>query len=188
MLGLLVGAFLGAGGTYAALERPWRSSEAVVSNPDAGPTTEPVAKQGGKSRKKRRAPTAADEGPPVLTAADLELVWKGDPVALPARAVDMGGGDDARALRADEINEVLRARSSAIQQCIAEAAGQAELRASITLEMLVTGEGRVTKVRMRAPQYLFAHGFQACASRAAKSLRFPSTGAPTVVTAPFDLY
>jgi hypothetical protein len=54
--------------------------------------------------------------------------------------------------------------------------------------MLVTGEGRVTKVRMRAPQYLFAHGFQACARGAAKSLRFPSTGAPTVVTAPFDLF
>lgn len=188
VLGLLVGAVVGAGGTYAALERPWGASAAAVSTPDAGPTPEPVAKKRPGKRKKRRAARSADDGPPVLTDADRKLVWKGDAVALPARSVDMGSGAEARSLSPNEINDVLRSSSAAIQECIADAAGEAELKSSITLELLVTGDGLVTKVRMRAPAYLFDHGFQPCARRAAKNLRFPSTGAPTVVTAPFDLY
>ncbi|HWN69571.1 MAG TPA: hypothetical protein VNM90_18140, partial [Haliangium sp.] len=60
--------------------------------------------------------------------------------------------------------------------------------ARITAEMLVNGQGQVSKMRVRAPAYLFAHGFYACARRATLGLRFPATGAPTVVTAPYDLH
>jgi hypothetical protein len=71
--------------------------------------------------------------------------------------------------------------------CIAEARGEAELDARIQVEMLVNGDGQATKMRVRAPAYLFAHGFHACARKAMLGLRFPATGGHTVVSAPYDL-
>lgn len=201
--GLILGAMLGGAGVYAGLEKPWHAwlAQDVATAPDAG--VETAAKEEPGSRRKRRrgrrpggesgAELDTDLGGegeeiPTLTEADRALVWKGDAVALPPRQIDMASDSEARTLDSGEINAVIRSQSEPMVACIAEARGNAELDARITVEMLVSGQGQVTKLRVRAPAYLFAHGFHACARRATLGLRFPATGVPTVVTAPYDLH
>ena len=132
--------------------------------------------------------TSRPTSPPVLSAADRRLEWKGDSIKPPAKQVDFSGDSQGRALTAGEINQVLGAQSQGVLSCITSARGNAELEATITIKMLVDGEGRVTRTRIRAPAYLFAHGFYGCARKAARALRFPATGQATVVEAPYDLY
>ena len=71
--------------------------------------------------------------------------------------------------------------------CITGAVGAAPLTGRVTVSMLVGGDGAVGKVRVQAPRYLHEHGLLACARKAARALPFPATGAPTVVTVPYDL-
>jgi hypothetical protein len=97
------------------------------------------------------------------------------------------GGDDARPLDQGEINAGLSGGASAFERCISSSVAGAELSSSITLQMQVDGKGQVAKVRVQAPQWLFAHGLYGCLRGAAKRLSFASTGAPTVVTEPFTL-
>lgn len=197
-LGLLLGALLGGAGVYGWLEQPWHAwMTEEVGVPDAG--VEIAAKdQPGKPRRRgrgRRAGGGAEGGAgavaeveiPALTEADRALVWKGDTVALPPRQIDMAEGSESRSLDSGEINSVLRAQSGPMIDCIAQARGEAELDARIQVEMLVNGQGQATKVRVRAPAYLFAHGFHACARKAMLGLRFPATSGHTVVSAPYDL-
>ena len=198
-LGLFLGAILGGASAYAWFEQPWHAwlTRDVAAMSDAGVAD--AAEQEPRSKRKRgrgrraSAGAGAETDPagddiPALPAADRALVWKGDPVALPARQIDMAGDGDARALDSGEINAVIRSQSEPMIACIAGARGHAELDARITVEMLVNGDGQVTRMRVRAPAYLFARGFHACARTAAQRLRFPATGAPTVVTAPYDLH
>ena len=63
----------------------------------------------------------------------------------------------------------------------------AELAATITLKLLVSDRGSVSKLRVQAPNYLLKNGLYECASRSARGMRFPATGAATLVTVPFDL-
>jgi hypothetical protein len=191
--GLLLGALLGAGGVYAAYEKPWQG-QAAQATADAGAE---VAEAEAESKKKRpkgkkgrtRAGSSGPEGDdiPELTAADRALSWKGPAVALPPREMDFAGGEEVRPLNGSEINGVIKGQGKGVIDCIVEARGNAPLKAEITLEMLVDGSGEVKKVRMRAPAYLYDHGFEACARRAASRMSFPATGAHTVVTAPFTL-
>lgn len=186
LLGLIFGAILGAGGVYAALERPWRSSAKTADVAlDAGPATKSKKKRKHR-RHKRRAST--DDAPPVLTAADRKLAWKGDAVSMPAKTMDMtAGASSGRSMNANEINGTIKSDSDAVVRCIADATGEADLAADVTLKMLVDGNGRVTKMRMRAPQYLFDQGAYRCVRSAAMGMHFPATGDYTVVTAPFTL-
>ena len=71
--------------------------------------------------------------------------------------------------------------------CITDAVGGAPLSGAVTLSLLVGAAGKADKVRVRAPRYLHEHGLLACARRAARGLPFPATGAPTVVTVPYEL-
>ena len=59
--------------------------------------------------------------------------------------------------------------------------------ATITVKLLVDGNGRVTRSRLQAPRYLFEHGLLGCAQRALGRMKFPATGAPTLVTLPVNL-
>jgi hypothetical protein len=203
-LGVILGAFLGGAGVYGWLEQPWQAwlADDQVATLDAGVETA-SSDQPGKQRKRRRGRRAgagaegggveggADEVAeveiPTLTEADRALVWKGDAVALPPRQIDMSSDSESRPLDSGEINSVLKARSGPMIDCIAQARGEAELDARIQVEMLVNGDGQATKMRVRAPAYLFAHGFHACARKAMLGLRFPATGGHTVVSAPYDL-
>jgi hypothetical protein len=192
----------GAVATYLALERPWQGppasdeeSIATAGAPDAGVT--PTRR--GKRRRPGgggggAGPTLASDEPfavdpeIVLTEADRRLEWRGDAVALPPRTVDMAGGDDARPLDDGEIQGGIARGSSPVIACIQDATAGAALAAELTVQLLVGGDGKVDKVRVRAPAWLHQHGLLACVRRAAKSsMAFPGTGAPTIVTAPFHL-
>jgi hypothetical protein len=198
-LGVAIGLVLGVTGTYLGLERPWRgdaaavevASEAPTESRDAGvPTKKKPRRRGGGAR----AGGTAGDGEPYelepeieLTAADRALEWRGDAVALPPARIDMTGGGDGRALDDGEIQGGIAGGSRAMIGCIQDAVGGAPLSAEVTVNMLVGGDGRVQKLRVRAPAYLHARGLLACARKAARSFPFPATGAPTVVTAPFHL-
>ncbi len=193
--GLAVGALAGALATWLLLARPWRSEEkaAVTAPADAAP--EPVAGK-KKPRRGRRGGSGSGDGAgdqgdapaPVLSASDRERVWRGSAISLPSRSIDMGEGSSARPLETGEIDEVMRRSSQPIMGCIESALAGAELAGgSVELEMLVSGAGAVQKVRVGAPRWLMDHGFADCASAAARRIRFPATGAPTIVNAPYHV-
>jgi hypothetical protein len=181
---------------YLGLHPPWRHASvpptiavAPVAVVDAG-----VAPS--KKKKGRRIASTSTEAGQVereidddvaLTAADRKMEWRGDAVAVPARTLDMASGDEARQLDDGEIASGVNGGSNAMIACIKDAAGGAPLSGEVTVQMLVGGDGRVTKVRLRAAAYLHEHGLTACGRRAARSFDFPATGLPTVVTAPFFL-
>jgi hypothetical protein len=193
LLGLLVGAVAGVGGTLLVLEYPRDEEVVPAQTPDAG-VAEAAPK--GKRRKKRRRkrPGNGNDTETVyidevveLTAAQRQLAWKGDSVSLPPRNIDFSGGDDARSLDQSEINEGIASGRRAVVGCIAEARGNAELVATITVKFLVDRGGRVTKIAIQAPAYLHENGVDPCIRRAVRAMSFPATGAATVVTVPFDL-
>lgn len=99
----------------------------------------------------------------------------------------MGSGDDGRPLDDGEIQSGIASGSAPMIDCIKDATAGAELSAEVTVQMLVSADGKVGKMRVRAPAWMHAHGLLACARRAGRSFPFPATGAPTVVTAPFHL-
>lgn len=190
-LGLVVGALAGALATWLAMARPWRSKEAPVVQPAADAAPEPVASGKKKSRHRRGSAGGDDEADapaPILSAADRERVWRGAALSLPARSVDMGSESSARPLESGEINDTMRGSAQPIMSCIESALGGAELPGGeVELEMLVSGGGAVQKVRVGAPRWLMEHGFADCASGAARRIRFPATGAPTIVNTPFHI-
>jgi hypothetical protein len=186
---MLVGLLVGGGGTYLALEKPWATQESTSeASLDAGPAKPSKDKKKKKKRRKRRSKAPTGDEIPVLTDADRKLISKGDRVELPTKSVDMAGEGGGRALSGSEINDTIRSRSKPMIRCINDATGNAPLKAQVTLKLLVGPDGRVQKSRVRAPAYLFDHGFYDCARGAARELVFPATGAHTVVTAPFDIY
>ena len=191
--GLAVGALAGALATWLVIARPWRSEQkaAVAAPPDAAP--EPVSGK-KKPRRGRRGGSAdgagseTDAPAPVLSASDRERVWRGAALSLPPRSIDMGQDSSARPLETGEIDDVMHRSSQPIMSCIESALAGAELDGgSVELEMLVSGAGAVQKVRVGAPRWLMEHGFADCASSAARRIRFPATGAPTVVNAPYHV-
>jgi hypothetical protein len=202
-LGLATGLALGAIGTYLVLEPPWRGagsaagpSVAVGGTVDGGvPATKKKGRRkarvgggavGGTSAAAGQEPFEVDEQI-VLTDADRRLEWRGDAVALPPRTIEMGGTDDGRPLDDGEIQSGIANGSGPIIGCIKDATAGAAIAAEVTVQMLVGADGRVSKVRVRAPAWLHDHGLLACARRASRSMPFPGTGAPTVVTAPYHL-
>jgi hypothetical protein len=126
-------------------------------------------------------------GPPAiqLGAADRALEWRGDDVSPPPRKIDMSS--DARALDDNEIRSTIAAQSSAAQQCVVQGATNTDLKATITVKMVVDEHGRVTREKLQAPHYLFEHGLLACIRSALGAMHFPATGLPTLVTMPINL-
>jgi hypothetical protein len=183
---------------YLTLRPPWGSGAATAPS-DAGIAAAPPDGGTAKPKPKRRpgrgtvaAPAGAGEAEETelvsLTEADRRLEWRGDSVALPARKLDMAsGGDDGRPLDDGEIGAVIGDQTAGVRECVVRGAAGTDLRATITIELLVDGGGRVTRSRLQAPRYLFEHGLLGCAQRALGQMRFPATGAPTRVTFPVHL-
>ena len=191
---------------YLALRPPWGdgaatpapSSEVVSTVPgDAGAGN---AKPTKKRVTKKRTPgsTTVAGGPdeefeetepelPPLTDAQRRLEWRGDDVTLPATRIDMGAGGDARALEDHEINNTINSQSGGVRDCVVQGASGTDLRATITVKLVVDGSGKVTKSKLHAPRYLFDKGLLTCAQRALRSMKFPATGAATLVTLPVSL-
>jgi hypothetical protein len=188
---------------YLVLRPPW-APRATTSAPQ-GPPVVMVSVDAGvpkpKKSRKRGRPAAAqpdpadpaqpeDPEPPevaALTATDRALEWRGDDVALPPRSIDMAGRGEARTLDDREINQTITSQASPVKDCVVQGATNTDLRAAITVQLVVDGRGRVIKSRLHAPHYLFEHGLLGCTQRAVARLRFPATGTPTLVTLPIDL-
>jgi hypothetical protein len=196
--GLGLGVVIGAGGTWLAVAKPWRGDEKQVAAapPDAGAA--PVDPKAKKKRKKRRGGGGGGGGGDdwveeteapavVVSAADREMVWRGPAIKAPARSVDMGSDGEQRPLSNDEIDATMNRSSGPMLDCIRQALAGAELSGEVKLQMLVDPGGAVSKVRLGAPKWLVDHGFTDCASSAARRIRFPATGAHTVVDAPFHI-
>lgn len=148
---------------------------AVKKRPGRRPGGRPVSEDGGGEEI-------------VLTAGDRALEWRGEDVTLPPARIDMGaGGGEARKLDDGEINGVIAGQSEGVRECVAKLATGTDLAATITVQLVVDGGGRVTRSRVQAPRYLVGKGLHECVQRAARQMRFPATGAPTLVVFPVHL-
>ncbi len=189
--GLVVGALLGALATWLLMARPWRSAEqpsALQAPADAAPAQTPGKKKPRRGKRGGATDDGSEQPAPELSAADRERVWRGAALSLPSRSIDMGSESSARPLEAGEIDDTMRRSAQPIMSCIESALAGAQLSGgSVELEMLVSSAGAVQKVRVGAPRWLMEHGFADCASAAARRIRFPATGAPTIVNAPFHV-
>lgn len=182
LVGLLVGAGLGAGGMW--LYRRPAAPVAVVA-PAAAPER-PSAPTPHTRRRGTRAPAgAATDETIVLSAADQQTTTAGD--ALRAETTLDMSQTEARDLSSDEIDATVGRRSEAIIGCLRDARGNAPLSGRVVVGMVVDASGRVTKTRVEAPAYLVHHGLYDCARRAVADLRFPAVGRSTVVSVPFTI-
>jgi hypothetical protein len=209
LLGLGIGLIVGAGAMYLTLRPPWGGGDAplvadariAAPAPDAGVPGKSKPRAQTRTRPGRGGTIAAPPGsgeleeteppPPPLTEADRRLEWRGDDVALPPRSIDMTSSSEARPLDDGEINAVISGQSGDqtgdVKDCVRRGATGTDLRATISVKLLVDGTGRVTRSRLQAPRYLFEQGLLACAQRALGRMKFPATGAPTVVSFPVNL-
>jgi hypothetical protein len=187
---------------YLVLRPPWEHRPGTVAS--GGPPVVVVGSDAGVGKpkpKKRRSrpagtPAAPQPGevdaeepePAPLAAADRALEWRGDDVALPAQTIDMAGGDhEARPLDDGEINAAINSGAGGVKDCVVQGATGTDLRATITVKLVVDGRGRVIRSRVQAPHYLFEHGLLGCTQRALGRMHFAATGAPTLVTLPVNL-
>jgi len=202
-LGIVIGLTVGAAGMYLVLRPPW-GGPTVEAPVDAGVVSMAPPDAGSakpKKKKKRRPPgTVATPGTPdeeeyyeeteplpVLTDADRRLEWKGDDVTLPATKLDMSGGSEQRKLDDNEINNTIGSQAGGVRDCVIQGATNTDLRATITVKLVVDGSGKVSKSKLQAPHYLFEKGLLNCVQRALGKMKFPATGAPTLVTLPVNL-
>jgi hypothetical protein len=203
-IGLVIGVALGAGAMYLVLRPPW-APRTHAPPADSPPVVLVPGDAGVPHPKKRRRPHPAtsagqpaapatadgeseDPLPPPLTAADRALESRGDDVSLPPRNIDMAsGGAEPRSLDEVEISRTINSQAGGVRDCVVQAATGTDLRAKITVQLLVDGHGRVTRSRVEAPHYLFEHGLLGCTRRALGRVHFPATGGATVVTFPVNL-
>jgi len=189
---------------YLALRPPWASHATAAR--DAGVVAEaPVEDAGvGKAKKKRpRRPGqpggddadwmnsgGTEETEPAkliqLSAADRQLEWRGEDTSPSKQTIDMNKGGETRSLDNGEIQATIASQSGPAQACVVRAAANTDLSGTITVKMVVEGNGKVSRSRMQAPRYLFNQGVLACVQGALKSWKFPATGAPTLVTLPIN--
>ncbi|MGE0872583.1 MAG: hypothetical protein AB7P03_28775 [Kofleriaceae bacterium] len=203
-VGIVIGLVVGAGGMYLALRPPWAqtpslpaaTSPVAIAPADAGVPTKPKKKRRrSRAGGQQLAPgVVGDDGyyeetepPAPLTAADRALEWRGDNVSLGPTKVDMTAGGEGRPLEDAEINSTISSQADGVRDCVIQGAMGTDLRARITVQFIVDGNGRISKSRIRAPHYLFEKDLMSCARRALGRMRFPATGAPTKVDMPVDL-
>ncbi len=191
---------------YLVLRPPWAHAPTAVV--DAGVVASAPGDAPAKSGKKkpRRHPggggapglpgsieadgdeSGAETPTIVLSASDRVTETRGDDVSLPKQKIDMGAAGEARPLDDGEIQATVSGQSRAMQDCVIQGATNTDLRsATVTVQLVVDGTGKVAKLRLAAPRYLLEHGLINCARGAAAHMKFPSTGAPTLVTFPINL-
>jgi hypothetical protein len=214
-IGLVIGAIVGAGGMYVALRPPWTSHDTpppiapvvAAASVDAGVAAKPKHKHGGGHHATAHAPgqtTSGDEagwgdqggddssqsGPAVqlvpLSAADRVLEWRGDDTSRPPQKIDMANGAEVRSLDDGEIASVIGSQSGAAQACVMTGATNTDLKGTITIKLVVDGNGRVIKSKVQAFHYMFEHGLLPCMQRALGGMKFPATGQSTLVTMPVN--
>jgi hypothetical protein len=121
-----------------------------------------------------------------LSAADRALEWRGDDTTRPTQKIDMANGAEARSLDDGEIRSTIDAQSGPAQSCVVSGATNTNLNGQITIKLIVDGNGRVIKSKVQAFHYMFEHGLLGCIQRAVGRMKFPATGASTLVTMPIN--
>lgn len=212
-MGLVIGLIVGAGGMYLVLRTPWAahgtppaaSEQVAQATSDAG--------VGSKTKKKKRGrrpgghrtgnqPGGDDEdwansggGEETepqklvqLSASDRQLEWRGDDTSPPKQSLDMNSTTESRTLENGEISSVFSSQSGPTQDCVMQAAANTDLSGTITVKMVVEGTGKVSRSRVHAPRYLHNQGVLSCIQRALRNMKFPATGAPTLVTLPVNFH
>jgi hypothetical protein len=196
-----------------ALHPPWASHDTpppvapvVAAAPvDAGVATKPKHKHTGAHHPVAHAPGAPQTGDdsgwgdsddsqtqaPIvqlvpLTAADRVMEWRGDDTTRPPQKLDMANGAEARSLDDGEISQVISSQSAGAQQCVMTAATNTDLKGTITVKLVVDGNGRVIKSKVQAFHYMFEHGLLACMQHAVGAMKFPAAGSSTLVTLPVN--
>lgn len=197
---------------YLALRPPWATQN--TASVEGGQVAEAPTDAGvGKPKKKRKGgrrgggggrtaqPGGDDEDwansgggeetePPrlvQLSASDRALEWRGDDTSPPKQSLDMSSDAEARSLDNGEIQSVIARQSGPVQSCVVKAATNTDLSGTITVKMVVEGTGRVSRSRVQAPRYLHSQGVLSCVQGALRGMKFPATGAPTLVTLPVNL-
>lgn len=196
---------------YLALRPPWATQDTAPIEGDQvaqAPSDAGVGKPKKKRKGGRRGggggrvqPGGDDEDwantgggeetePPQLvqlSASDRALEWRGDDTSPPKQSLDMSSDAEARSLDNGEIQSVIASQSGPVQRCVVKAATNTDLSGTITVKMVVEGTGRVSRSRVQAPRYLHSQGVLPCVQGALRSMKFPATGAPTLVTLPVNL-
>ena len=193
---------------YLALRPPW-SSEGTAPR-DAGVVAEAPSDAGAGKKKKRprggrgggHQPGGDDEDwansggmeetePPKLvqlSAADRGLEWRGDDTSPGKQTIDMNSGGESRSLDNGEISNAISSQSGGVQSCVMKAATNTDLSGTITVKMVVEGNGKVSRSRVQAPRYMHNQGLVSCVKGQLSGWRFPATGAPTLVTLPVNFH
>jgi hypothetical protein len=149
----------GGGGTTTGDEQGWGSADYIEE-------TEPQLVQ--------------------LTAADRAMEWRGDDTTRPTQKIDMGGGAESRSLDDGEIRSTIDSQSGPAQQCVMAAATNTNLNGQISVKLVIDGNGRVIKSKVQGFHYMFEHGLLGCIHSAVGKMKFPATGASTLVTMPIN--
>ena len=195
---------------YLGLRPPWAGGATVPS--DAGVVAAAPNDGGVAKKKKKRRPGGGGGGgahqpggddedwvnsgggeetePPrlvQLSASDRGLEWRGDDTSPRKQSIDMNSGAESRALDNGEIQSVLGSQSGGVQNCFVRSAANTDLAGNFTVKMVVEGTGRVSRSRVQAPRYMFSQGLLACVQGQLRAMKFPATGAPTLVTLPMFL-
>lgn len=121
-----------------------------------------------------------------LSAADRAVEWRGDDTTRPTQKIDMGGGAESRSLDDGEIRSTIDGQSGPAQQCVVAGATNTNLNGQISVKLVVDGNGHVIKSKVQAFHYMFEHGLLGCVQRAVGKMKFPATGASTLVTMPIN--
>ena len=123
-----------------------------------------------------------------LSAADRAMEWRGDDTSRAPQKVDMSTASETRSLTDGEINDAISSQSDGARDCVVRAATNTDLSGTITVKMIVDGNGRVTKSKVQAPHYMFEKaGLLGCIKGALGSMHFAAVGRPTLVTLPINL-
>jgi hypothetical protein len=208
-MGLVIGLIVGAGGMYLALRPPWAGQgtepaggSAVVAEAPGDAGVSKKKKKGARRPGGPRQPGGDDEDwlnsgggdetePPKLvqlSSADRALEWRGDDTSPKKQSLDMSNNSESRSLDNGEIQSAISSQSGGVQSCVMQAATNTDLSGTITVKMVVEGNGKVSRSRVQAPRYMFAQGLLACVKGKLAGWSFPATGAPTLVTLPVNFH
>jgi hypothetical protein len=182
LMGVIVGAVLGAGALYVYLKRPLPAA-APEEKPIAGAATSAPKQPRGKKGARPEAPR--EGGVITIRPEDLKRVSEGESLKPSAARVDMSEVDDSHDLTQGEIDGAVATQADGIIRCITDARGEAEVSGEITAGMLVDAKGSVARTRVEAPAYLMKRGLGTCVRPLLAQVRFPAPGRETVVTVPF---
>lgn len=198
---------------YLALRPPWGSHGTAPTGGSAVVAEAPGDAGVAKPKKKKghwrggggggRQPGGDDEDwansggggdetePPKLiqlSAADRVMEWRGDDTSPSKQKLDMSNNAESRSLDQGEISNAISSQSSGVQNCVMTAATNTDLSGTITVKMVVEGNGKVSRSRVQAPHYMFSQNLLACVKGQLARWSFPATGAPTLVTLPVDFH